>query len=234
LQREDLKKNIFRNIVLDDENQFNKYRDKIVETLRAGVNLIVSEIIPGDTNGTIYAYCGFRSPLGNHKILNEWIGKKLSQHPHDYGVFSSASNEAPEEIREQGKKLIEHLNLFGFVEPELKYDQRDGKYKLMEINLRPMMWNRVGYLSGVKLHYTAWLDANGINHKRYEQDYSKVVHFFYLRHELNNLKRRKGYWKVFKNNLFGGDRNVMAVFNFRDIKPFLFDLVVLLKNLFKK
>ncbi len=234
LQREDLKIDLFRNIVLHTKDEWNKNLNRIVEVLKGGVKLIISEIIPGDTNGTIYAYCGFRSPLGSHKILNQWTGKKLSQHPDDYGVFSSASNEAPEEVRQYGEKLIEKLNLYGFIEPEFKYDERDGKYKLMEINLRPMMWNRMGYLSGVKLHYTAWLDANEMGIEKYEQDDSRIVHFYYLRHELNNLKRRQGYWKVFRYNLFGGDKNVMAIFNFKDIKPFLFDLLVLLKNLFKK
>jgi len=229
VQREDSKNEIFRNIIFKDKESFYEQENKIFKALNDGFELIVSEIIPGHSNGTIYAYCAYRSPKDG-TILNEWTGKKLSQHPNDYGVFSSASNEAPDVIRDQGRKLIEKLDLFGFIEPEFKYDERDGQYKLMEINLRPMMWNRMGYLSGVKLHYAQWLDANNKQVEPETQIKEKKLHFYYLRHELNNLRRRRGYSKVFKNSLYGGDKNYMALWNIQDIKPFLFDLLVTIKN----
>lgn len=232
VQRDDSKHDIFRNLIINDKGAFDNKKDEIINALKNGFELIVSEIIPGHTNGTIYAYCGFRSPK-NGQILNEWTGKKLSQHPNDYGVFSSASNEAPEIVKDQGRQLIENMNLYGFVEPEFKYDTRDGKYKLMEINLRPMMWNRMGYLSGVQLHYTQWLDANDMPNMPNVQIKNRIIHYYYLRHELNNLRRRTGYKPVFKANLFGGEKNYMAVWNLSDIKPFLFDLMVTIKNQFK-
>ena len=61
----------------------------------------------------------------------------------------------------QGRKLLNGMDIKGIAQPEFKYDFRDQKYKLMEINLRSMMWHRVGNLSGVNLQYSQYLDALG-------------------------------------------------------------------------
>ena len=103
---------------------------------------------------------------------------------------------------------------------KFKYNSRDGKYKLMEINLRSMMWNRVGYLSNVNLHYTQYLDAIGGDVPSYRQEKTRDIHLVCLKHEISNLIRRKGYAGIFYHNLFGGDVTNIALFDIRDLKPF--------------
>ena len=215
--RQDEKINIFRNLHLHDEHELRTNMETIKNFVLAGVSFIASEIIPGD-GSNIYAYVGYRSREG--RILNEWTGKKLSQYPDDFGIFSSASNQAPVEVLEQGKTLLNGMDLMGVAEPEFKYDCRDGKYKLMEINLRSMMWNRVGYLSGVHLHYTQYLDATGGEVPSYRQEKTRDIHLVCLKHEISNLIRRKGYAGIFYHNLFGGDVTNVALFDIRDLKPF--------------
>ena len=78
--------------------------------------------------------------------MNEWTGKKLNQYPDNFGVFSSASNESVSEVMPSGRKLVTEINAFGIIEPEFKFDHRDKTLKLMEVNLRSMMWNRVEVL----------------------------------------------------------------------------------------
>ena len=214
----DQKFNIFKNLYLQNEQDLKKHEHLLKEFILKGVSFIASEIIPGD-GSNIYAYVGYRD--NNGTILNEWTGKKLSQYPDDFGVFSSASNSAPEEILKQGRILLNGLDLKGIAEPEFKYDMRDGRYKLMEINLRSMMWNRVGNLSGVKIQYTQYLDAIGGQVPVYKQEKGTNIHFVYLRHEIINLISRKGYYKIFFNNLFRGDKTCFALFDITDLKPFL-------------
>lgn len=220
--RQDEKINIFRNLHLNDEHDLRTNTETIKNFVLAGVSFIASEIIPGD-GSNIYAYVGYRSMEG--RILNEWTGKKLSQYPDDFGIFSSASNQAPVEVLDQGKTLLNGMDLKGIAEPEFKYDCRDGKYKLMEINLRSMMWNRVGYLSGVNLHYTQYLDAIGGEVPSYRQEKTRDTHLVCLKHELSNLIRRKGYAGIFYHNLFGGDVTNIALFDIRDLRPFLVNCV---------
>jgi predicted ATP-grasp superfamily ATP-dependent carboligase len=220
--RLDEKIRIFRNLYLKNEQDLIQNKESLKNFVLAGVSFIASEIIPGD-GSNIYAYVGYRNREG--RILNEWTGKKLSQYPDDFGIFSSASNQAPVEVLEQGKTLLNGMNLMGIAEPEFKYDYRDGKYKLMEINLRSMMWNRVGYLSGVNIHYTQYMDAIGGEVPLYRQDKTKDIHLVCLKHELSNLIARKGYADIFYFNLFGGDTTNVALFDTRDLTPFLANCV---------
>ena len=222
---------VFRNFLIKDENHLAEFRLKIVEPISEGVSFLASEIIPGNGNN-IYAYVGYRSKKG--VILNEWIGKKLAQFPDDFGVFSSGSNEAPEIVREQGRKLLEGMNLFGIAEPEFKYDHRDGKYKLMEVNLRSMMWHRVGNLSGVNLQYTQWLDALGMKTEKQRQELTRKIHFVYLQYEILNLLGRKSYWKTFRYNLLKGDEVFFAELQRKDIFPFLYTITITILRALKR
>src|SRR5690606_14677023 len=122
---------------------------RLKDFIGQGVEFIASEFVPGDDTN-IYAYTCYRSQDGT--IQNEWTGKKLTQYPDNYGVFCSASNEATSEVLEQGRALVKALDAYGIIEPEFKYDMRDQKFKLMEVNLRSMMWHRTGTISGVRLH----------------------------------------------------------------------------------
>ncbi len=219
-KRNDLTTDVFRSLFLESLDDLKKNEETLSYFLSKNLTFLASEYIPGDDTN-IYAYVGYRSEDGN--ILNEWTGKKLTQYPNIFGVFSSASNEAPEVVGEQGRKLLNVMNLKGIAEPEFKYDIRDGKYKLMEINLRSMMWHRTGNLSNVNIQYTQYLDAIGETVEKQQQEKNKVTHFIYMKHEILNLLNRKGYYKHFKYNVFSCKRRSFAVWDFTDVKPFWFD-----------
>lgn len=225
-KRADLTQSVFRSMFLESEDQLHDKEAVLSGYIERGVEFLASEFIPGDDT-RIFAYVGYRSRTGS--ILNEWIGKKLTQYPDRFGVFSSASNEAPQVIKEQGRALLESMDLVGISEPEFKFDERDGKYKLMEINLRSMMWHRTGNRCGVRLQYSQWLDALGMTVPTQQQLMSPRIHFVYMKHELINLLSRKGYWDRFKHNIFGGDKTCFAVFDRGDLKPFFYDTFQLLR-----
>ena len=122
------------------------------------------------------------------------------------------------------------MNLKGINEPEFKYDFRDKKYKLMEINLRPMMWHRVGALSGVPLNYIQYLEATKQTIPRYQQTKLVKIHYSYLNHELINLIYRRKYFKIFKSNLWGGEQNVLALWDKSDPMPFFRSFISIIKK----
>jgi len=221
-KRDDISTDVFRNLQLQTRSDLEECFKLIEKHLSGGITFLASEIIPGD-GSNIYAYVGYRNKEGT--ILNEWTGKKLSQYPDDFGVFASASNEAPDEVLYQGRMLLNGMNLIGIAEPEFKYDFRDGKYKLMEINLRSMMWHRVGNLSGVNIQYSQYLDAIGEKVEMQNQDKTRRIHFVYLKHEIVNLITRKGYYHTAFHNLFNADKTVIALFDPWDLKPFLKDTI---------
>ena len=219
-KRDDLKGKVFRNLKIDSPDDLNKVKKEMENYLDAGIKFLASEIIPGDDD-CIYAYVAYRDMNG--KILNEWTGKKLAQYPDSFGVFASASNEAPEDVKIQGRKLLNGMDIKGIAQPEFKYDSRDKKYKLMEINLRSMMWHRVGNLSGVNLQYSQYLDAMGEKVCSQVQIKNKDIHFIYLKYEIINLIRRRKYLRTFIRNLKESDETYIAVYDIQDIKPFLKD-----------
>lgn len=227
-KRDDITTDVFRSLFLETINDYKNNISKLEYFLAKNITFLASEFIPGDDTN-IYAYVGYRTQDG--KILNEWIGKKLTQYPDNFGVFSSGSNEAPEVVREQGVKLLEVMDLKGICEPEFKYDERDGKYKLMEINLRSMMWHRVGNLSGTNVQYSQYLDAIGKEVPKQIQNQEKRVHLVYMKHEILNLLNRKHYWKHFKYNIFGCKNREFVVWDKTDVKPFLFDTLGFMKGL---
>jgi len=220
-KRCDLSDDVFRNLYLNDVSDLYENSKLIENYVDSGIVFLASEYVPGDDTN-IFAYTGYRSKNG--VILNEWIGRKLNQFPNSFGVFSSACNESPEIVRNQGRLLVEKLELYGISEPEFKYDYRDNTYKLMEINLRSMMWHRVGSLSGVDLHYSQWLDSIGLDVPSQKQSFSVKIHFIYMKHEIMNLLSRRGYCKYFYYNVFKSGRSEFAVYNYGDIKPFFYDL----------
>ncbi|MBO2586080.1 hypothetical protein [Shewanella algae] len=226
ITRQDLSIKVFRNLYLDSLDSLLQNLNLINTHLQNGVEFLVSEFIPGDDTN-IYAYTCFKDRNGD--IKNEWAGKKLTQYPDNYGVVCSASNEFPDEVFEQGRKLVSELDVYGVIEPEFKYDYRENSFKLMEVNLRSMMWNKVGSASNVNLHVTLFNSAIGREIIKYEQETKETIHTVLMLHEIPNLITRKGYIKHFKHNLFGGKRRVWMIFDKNDIKPFLFSLLVLFK-----
>jgi predicted ATP-grasp superfamily ATP-dependent carboligase len=221
-KRYDLRTKVFRNMKIDSLEDLKRIKKDMEDYLGAGIKFIASEIIPGSEN-CLYGYVAYRDMKG--KILNEWTGKKLAQYPDGFGVFSSASNEAPEEVLIQGKILLEGMDIKGIAEPEFKYDFRDKKYKLTEINLRSMMWHRVGNLSGINLHYSQYQDALGQKVIPQIQVKNKDIHFIYLKHEIANLFGRKRYFSTFMKNIRDSDETHLAIYDIKDIEPFLRDSI---------
>ena len=93
----------------------------------------------------------------------------------------------------------------------------------MEINLRSMMWHRVGNLSGVNLQYSQYLDSLGKKVDSQSQAKNKIIHFVYLRYEIMNLIGRKKYLRTFIRNIRDSDETYIAVYDKKDIRPFLKD-----------
>ncbi len=228
--RKDLTIPVFRNLYLENSNNLEENIETINGLIELGVNFLVSEFVPGDDTN-IYAYTCFRAQ--DNCIYGEWRGKKLTQYPDSYGIFCSASNEAPQIVSEQGRRLADALSAYGIIEPEFKFDERTGEYKLMEVNLRSMMWNGVGHFNDVNLHYYMYQYATtGQVQNITQQDFASRLHFVLLLHEIPNLMTRSNYWSHFKHNIFGAKRR-FAIFSFSDPMPFLSSLILLTKSVVK-
>lgn len=221
----------FKNMRIYTQSDHTASQKLIEKYLYKGIKFVVSEIISGNDD-QIFAYICYRNRNGD--ILNEWAGNKLSQHPNSFGTFASARNLYQPLVVEQSRKLVEEMNVFGIASPEFKYDFRDGTYKIIEINFRSMMWNRIGNLSGVYIQYTQYLDAIRALPIRYSQITNQRIHLCYFKYELLNLLYRPNYFKTFIKNLFVADKIHFCIFDWKDVKPFFVDFIDLLKRISTK
>jgi D-aspartate ligase len=97
--------------------------------------MIIQDFIPGDDT--------FMRVLTNYsdrqgKVQMMCLGHVLLEEhtPHGIGNHAVIITESDVAFTDQIKRLLEEINYVGFSNLDIKYDQRDGKYKVFEINTR--------------------------------------------------------------------------------------------------
>jgi D-aspartate ligase len=137
-------------------------RELIAQYRRAAAvdagTLLVQEVIPGDGRSqfSVATYCKDGSPIV------AMTARRTRQFPADYGLSSTfvEAIEVPELI-EPARKLLEGLRLSGMIEVEFKLDGRDGRYKLLDVNVRPWAWHTLCIACGIDFAYIQYCDALG-------------------------------------------------------------------------
>lgn len=98
-------------------------------------HLILQEYIPGDDSNmrVMNCYCG-----RDKKVKLIALGNALLEEhsPEGIGSYAAIINGYDEKLNEQMKGFLEGIGYVGFANFDMKYDQRDGTYKLFEMNLR--------------------------------------------------------------------------------------------------
>jgi predicted ATP-grasp superfamily ATP-dependent carboligase len=132
--------------------------DYAIKRLRAAPELevMIQEIIPGQEIYAFYTYLDRKSePLGvcGYDKIRHW--------PVDFGSGSFCTSKGRPSLIKQCVELLQEIGYHGFAEPELKKDPRDGVHKLLEINARTTLQNRLPASCGTDIEYVAYLDASG-------------------------------------------------------------------------
>jgi predicted ATP-grasp superfamily ATP-dependent carboligase/glycosyltransferase involved in cell wall biosynthesis len=126
---------------------FAELTEKYLDTQRRGLDVMVCEIIPGD-DSTIISYHAYIDSKGD--LLSGMCSQKLRQYPTGFGqgaVVRSVPLIA--EARDQTITLLRHLGYRGEASTEFRFDRRDGRYKLMEINARPIVYESLFVAAGI-------------------------------------------------------------------------------------
>jgi predicted ATP-grasp superfamily ATP-dependent carboligase len=98
----------------------------------AGLEIMLQELIPGDDRSGVN-YNSYRVP-GSPPV--EFTAAKVRLTPRRFGPPSVVVSREIPEVVEPARRLLEALGFEGFSCTEFKRDQRDGVYKLMEVNGR--------------------------------------------------------------------------------------------------
>jgi predicted ATP-grasp superfamily ATP-dependent carboligase len=120
--------------------------------------IVVQELIPGSGEAQFsYAAVWHRgAPVAS------LVAQRARQYPIDFGYTSTFVHTVDRpDVEKAARRFLASLNYSGLVEIEFKYDRRDARYKLLDVNARPWTWNALGALAGVDFPYLAWRLAIG-------------------------------------------------------------------------
>lgn len=118
-------------------NNKEEYDEIISDIYNAGYTgeLIIQDYIPGD-HSTMAVLNAYVNSKGQVKMM--CFGKCLLDEslPEGIGNYNALVTQDNPEIYAMAKKFLEEINYRGFANFDFKYDSRDNKYKVFEINIR--------------------------------------------------------------------------------------------------
>jgi predicted ATP-grasp superfamily ATP-dependent carboligase len=119
---------------------------------------MIQELIPGggETQFSHGALCV------DGRVLASVTARRTRQYPVEFGHSSSFVETVNEPaVEDAATRLLAAMRYTGLAEVEFKYDQRDGRYKLLEVNPRVWTWHALCGAAGVDFPYLLWRVLHG-------------------------------------------------------------------------
>ena len=124
----------------------------------SGHEVVVQEMIPGsDENLNLVMACFSRS-FDVQGILSF---RRIRQYPRVFGNGALCVSTYKPELIDVVTAFARKTGYYGILDAELKYDQRDGIFKFIEVNPRSGWQNALAFKCGVNLPYMAYCEAIG-------------------------------------------------------------------------
>ncbi len=183
--------------------------------------LIVQELIIGKDRNHYTCNCYFDK---NHEPLVVFSSRKLRQWRPQTGQACSSEEIEDSTVVEETVRLFKHVNYVGMGYLEMKKDDRDGKYYIIEPNIgRTTGRSGAAEIAGVEFLYTMYCDAlNRPLPKNRTQQYRNVKWIHLLRdtqaaiyHVRRGELTMKEWWQSVKGP------KAFAIFSWRDPSPFI-------------
>ncbi|MGI6732872.1 MAG: ATP-grasp domain-containing protein [Anaerovoracaceae bacterium] len=161
-------------------------------------SVIIQDFIPGDDT-YMRVLTNYSDQRGKVKLM--CLGHVLLEEhtPHGIGNHAVIITESNEELEDRFRNLLEGMNYVGFSNFDIKYDQRDGKYKVFEINTRQGRSNYYVTAAGANLAqyvvedriYNHPIDFHRVNKEFLWMVVPRGVAFKYIRPEEYRQKMKK-------------------------------------------
>ena len=167
--------------IAKDKDEFIKITNRIYEG-KYHKNLIIQDFIPGDDSNMRVLTCYSDR---NAKVKMMSLGHVLLEEhtPTAIGNHAAIITEYNEELMNGIKDFLESIAYVGYSNFDIKYDPRDNKYKLFEVNLRQGRSN-------------FYVTSSGNNIAKY------VVEDRILKKDLDlKVQKEEFYWHVVPNGV---------------------------------
>ena len=140
-------------------NSLDELKQHYEQAARNNVRIVVQEIIQGP-NRNHYKVCAYYSK--EKKLLGIFSTQKTRQNPVDFGIGSYMTSEYHEELIRLARNFFEGIGYTGVGSIEFKRDERDGKFKLIELNPRFWQQNIQATIAGINFPDINYRDCLGI------------------------------------------------------------------------
>jgi predicted ATP-grasp superfamily ATP-dependent carboligase len=124
---------------------------------RAAHHPLLAQEIVGASIDSFYSLCSYLGRDGQSK--GAFVGRKLEQYPPDFGTACLVDSRYVESIVERGLEILNQFGYQGISEVEFIHDERDGEFKLLDINTRVWKWIGLPIRAGIDLPWLAYADA---------------------------------------------------------------------------
>jgi predicted ATP-grasp superfamily ATP-dependent carboligase len=120
--------------------------------------VMVQELIPGDGSHQ-FSYCGF---FKEGRSIATMVVRRWRQRPMEFGRSSTFVETVDRpELEEVAQHFLSRIDYYGLVEIEFKLDERDGQYKLLDVNPRTWGYHSLGPRAGTDFPYLLFRDQLG-------------------------------------------------------------------------
>jgi predicted ATP-grasp superfamily ATP-dependent carboligase len=208
---------LFRRKIVKAEN-FRQLATAYQEAEQAGLKVMLQELIPGEDSLGV----NYNSYFWNGQPLVEFTAKKIRSAPPELGSPCAAVSREIPEVHEFGRIFLRAARFYGYSCTEFKRDPRDGVYKLMEVNGRHNLSTLLAVNCGINfpwLHYRHLVEgcvpeANGFREGLYWVDMERDLPYLPKR----MFRQKESPLKILEPYIH---RHISAVYDVRDIKPFI-------------
>ncbi len=188
--------------------------------------IMVQDIIPGSSYNEYSSYFFYIEG----RVFNYMAIRRRRQHPADFGNSATFIESVEiEELRLYSEKLLKAIGYSGICEVEFKYDSRDKKYKLLEINPRTWKSHIIAEQAGVPFLmslYNKMVHNIDLITTDYKESYARHILLDTIMIILNRDYRETRFYNKKKTKYYVWDRD--------DISPAIFELIYFPINIFKR
>lgn len=140
----------------DERSLFARYDE--AKSLVGADSIMIQELIPGD--GT--AQFSYAAVWKRGKPVASLVAQRRRQYPIEFGYTSTfVETIESSQIEAEACRFLASLDYSGLVEIEFKYDARDRRYKVLDVNARSWTWIAMGRAAGVDFPLLQWRLAVG-------------------------------------------------------------------------
>jgi predicted ATP-grasp superfamily ATP-dependent carboligase len=182
--------------------------------------LIVQELVPGD-GAAQFSYAGVWQ---DGQPVISMVARRTRQHPANFGTGCFVETIDNPEIERLSEQFLGSIGFSGMVEMEFKRDERNGSYKLLDVNPRIWTWTALGQPAGVDFPFALWTLAQGSPPNR--QKARPGAAWMYFSRDLPEAFReiRDGRLSIGEYLRALSRHPALAVFSLEDPLPSILDL----------